>query len=436
MRFDLPGEEDVFKDPDTGYLAHILSRRSTPGGVYSHAHDGASDNIHYILGRPIFRRALAPGEMHLYMPDSHFEIGRRIPNSGDEWFLWSHYNILPEHTKPENLADVDMLKYILKQYPKIQPLLCPQSPDDVKTTEQQNYKSVADCHIKMAHFETWTVGFTPAHHSAGPDWLQAEGLEKLAPYDEFRLYFAFPVSLLGIHEAWSLISDTDGKFVGVDDIEEIVLDDAEDVQVGQKLWPPEVKTLNAILGRKVLDNSYLLHDRNLEMPAFGHASWPIWSRYWFDKDEPWPMPGELVCLVLKTMQFVVWWFQETQPFIYSGMWFETEFYSSGEVLEVFEPEPGSEEVVSTYRVFCKGEELFLKPTDFLEYEEGDRVAILKNADSTGKEPRAAYLGYFGTEDLQFFKEAYEDMEDDLKPHEKCVPHWWIAPITFYEDKDK
>jgi hypothetical protein len=111
----------------------------------------------------------------------------------------------------------------------------------------------------------------------------------------------------------------------------------------------------------------------------------------------------------------IWWFQESSPFLYAGNWFETQYWTSGIVKEIHTLDDAA---YKCYEVTVKGLTLFLKPTDFKEYEVGDRVAIIK---TDGKE-------VFSWEDLK-------DREGE-STKESPLSDWFIIPYSFYEAEEE
>ncbi len=414
--------------------------------------------IDNLISRPLHKRVVAPGDW-TYRGE-FIDRDNRIPVASDSWFLWSFFNILPE----VNTEDLEELMYsddvhpalvalrpILKRYPGLLPIKCVQCPEEVfQGTSgwiydlKTQYVSNASYHLKQMRLETWSFNRSMLFYSPGPAWLYEEGKEQL-PEDAISTlyagYLAFPVGPLGVQECISIVSETmdqeskECKWITHDDVESATLGHCQEIKEGKSFMPPEPNELNGIIGKPLTEYSYVTIDRHLEYPAsrflYHELAYPhAWARYYLEADAKFPMPGELVCLVCKTMPFVIWWFQDTNPFLYSGNWFETEFYSSGIVLEVCEPDPANypgEEVTppyNVYKVLCKGEEIYLKPTDFLEYEVGERVAVLK---------AVAWEGNFHWDRIRFWNHAA--LPDDMTPHQKSLDYWFIAPITFYKEED-
>ncbi len=119
-----------------------------------------------------------------------------------------------------------------------------------------------------------------------------------------------------------------------------------------------------------------------------------------------PVPGEFLGLGVRMMPDVPWWKQKSSPFIWSGNWMDTVFYSSGEITAI--NEPTAEQPYPTYEVTWRKQTLTLTPSDFAEYRVGDRVTILKDIGTT--------------KTSQLWKD--EDMET-------AGETWQAVPVTFY-----
>jgi hypothetical protein len=120
-----------------------------------------------------------------------------------------------------------------------------------------------------------------------------------------------------------------------------------------------------------------------------------------------PVPGEFLGLGVRMFPGMYWGRQKSSPFVYSGNWMDTVYYSGARIMEVIEP---SEDGVPypTYKVAWRQDEFMVNPSDFAEYRVGDRVTILKDVATTKK--------------TQLWK------DDDMK---EFGENWMIVPISFY-----
>lgn len=143
-----------------------------------------------------------------------------------------------------------------------------------------------------------------------------------------------------------------------------------------------------------------------------------WQRINFEQDylEKRPTPGEFVCLGIRLFPDKPWGDQEASPFISSGNWFDTLYYTSAKVLEVMEPDENRP--FKLYKVGWRAKEeggiteFLARPSGFEEYEVDDRVAILKDAATTR-------TSQTWKDDQEFDKEV-----------------WRIVPVTFYKKDEQ
>ena len=121
-----------------------------------------------------------------------------------------------------------------------------------------------------------------------------------------------------------------------------------------------------------------------------------------------PVPGEFLALGVRIFIDKIWGKQKSNPFLYSGNWMDTVFYTSAVITEVIDPTDTVP--YSTYKVKWHGndDEITVKPSDFALYKVGDRVTILKDVTATKKSQR------------------WDD--DDMKTFGDT---WMIVPVTFY-----
>ena len=119
-----------------------------------------------------------------------------------------------------------------------------------------------------------------------------------------------------------------------------------------------------------------------------------------------PVPGEFLALGNRMMPNKPWGKQKSSPFLYSGNWMDTIYYTAAKITEVIDPTNAVP--YPTYKVQWRKNEVTAKPSDFAEYKVDDRVTLLKDV-ATDKT-------------TQLWK------DDDMKTYGET---WMIAPITFY-----
>lgn len=154
---------------------------------------------------------------------------------------------------------------------------------------------------------------------------------------------------------------------------------------------------------------------------------PTNAHWWFRVNlvdqaaKKWPVPGEFLGLAVRMMPDMTWGKQLSSPFLWSGNFADTVYYTSGFVTEVIPPETEDEAVAgkfpwNTYKVawrVCEDSDSegviqMVIPSDFAEYRDGDFVAILKDTETEKKTQlwRDPDMTAWGT-------------------------NWQIAPINFY-----
>jgi hypothetical protein len=125
-----------------------------------------------------------------------------------------------------------------------------------------------------------------------------------------------------------------------------------------------------------------------------------------------PVPGEFLALGVRMMPDRPCGRQKSSPFLYSGNYMDTVYYTSAVITEVVAPT--NDVLYPTYKVRWRKDEITARPSDFAEYKVGDRVTILKDVETD--------------KTSQLWK------DDDTKEFGET---WQIVPITFYGlDKEK
>jgi len=148
------------------------------------------------------------------------------------------------------------------------------------------------------------------------------------------------------------------------------------------------------------------------------AHW--WFRYNLvdDIENPakFPVPGEFVGLGVRMMPDKPWGKQKSSPFVWSGNWIQTVYLTSAVIKSI--QEPTDDTPYSTYTVTWQNQEITgVRPSDFAEYREKDRVSILKDV-STDKVTQL-----WRDDDMEYF-----GGQEDMDPADIT---WQICPISFY-----
>lgn len=178
-----------------------------------------------------------------------------------------------------------------------------------------------------------------------------------------------------------------------------------------------------------LDNDYsefMANDLNGETKPTG-LRWWLRTNLMADIDgttQKWPYPTEFVALAVRLMPDRVSFNQESNPFLYSGCFLDTVYFTAGFIKEIIEPT--DEKPWPSYKVTwrknpdndnSKGEYLMYS-TDFTTYAVGDRVIILKDVTTEKKSQQ------WKDDDLKTM--GGENTDPDT-PVQSCA----IAPIMFF-----
>jgi len=289
---------------------------------------------------------------------NYVKVGLGMPIAYDIWYTFPAGNVLNfgGKTAEETMAK---LADFFEAVDDAKPLrLCESPPAPGPYT------------IKQARFEVWQTDGGPNYSSVGPK----------STTNDYVGYVAFPVGPLGV--MWNISVATQSS-LGENGTTSSVhpVDGSNGVLSGGLLLPPFELSVEQIFGEELMSKGWLTTDDSVAElyaePFAGQDDFPKhkWLRYWIKPENTTIVPGEFVGLMCRPWPLHCWWYQETAPFVYSGTWVETEFYTSGVVKEVIEPEEG--EVGNRYRVWVKNEEIIVKSSDFLEYEEDEQIGLLK-----------------------------------------------------------
>jgi len=162
-------------------------------------------------------------------------------------------------------------------------------------------------------------------------------------------------------------------------------------------------------GKYLLNRIYLEEDgvETLADPLAGEGDaeglhW--WCRINVKDEKKYPIPGEFFCLINRPWCVLPWGEQESSPYIFSGEWMDTIYYTGAVVKEVLEGES-----YPTYVVEWRKQRIEVRPTDFADYNKGDFVTILKTVPN--------------------LKESQMWHDKDTKEFDEG--EWVIAPLMFY-----
>jgi hypothetical protein len=128
-----------------------------------------------------------------------------------------------------------------------------------------------------------------------------------------------------------------------------------------------------------------------------------------------PVPGEFFGLGCRIWPGKYWGHQKSNPFVYSGNWMDTIYYSGAIITEVIEPTDAIPYTIYKIKWHGKKDEFTIFSSDFAMYQKDDRVTLIKDVDTTKK------TQLWKDNDMKYFG-GQEDVEDN---------RWQIVPVTFY-----
>jgi hypothetical protein len=341
-------------------------------------------------------------------------ISLAAPIGYDVWYLFPTENVLNFEDNERTEEILERLGQFLSKLQDIKPLKTLRSVDDLSFTSwwswpaSMNYwTNSAPYMIKVMRYETILEGRSFKYYSGG------------MPSNSIG-FLAFPIGQLGVMEIVSLIGESvteaDGFSIGA---QEAI------VEAGDMMAPVHHNRGHCV-GEHLIEGGYLVQNDGTDKVELmsedfiGQESVEPhrWLRYWLMPEDTFPVPGEFVALLAKSELFHVNWFQATAPILYSGQYWENEYYTSGVIQEVIEPDDESEEETNIYKVWVRGFEMWLRPTDFYLYEIDERVAIVKET-----------LDLVDNMDWTLIE---SDKDNDSSSADNPDEDWRVAPISFYE----
>jgi hypothetical protein len=172
-------------------------------------------------------------------------------------------------------------------------------------------------------------------------------------------------------------------------------------------WPDSEKVLLNLTAIAVKDVAKIFAPNLEGEPKPAKVHW--WFRMQLAGGEKkFPVPGEFLGLGVRMMPDMYWGHQKSSPFIYSGNWMDTVYFTGAVITEIIVPT--DETPYPTYKVQWRKNEVTMPASDFAEYKVGDRVTILKDVATV--------------KTTQLWKD--DDMKADC---DKAV--WQIVPVSFY-----
>lgn len=353
--------------------------------------------------------SILPGNYVRTSSSEDIGISLAAPIGYDVWYLFHTANILNFEDNERTDEILERLNNFLSKLQDIKPLKTLRSVEDLSYHDWWNWspavsywENTAPYMIKVMRYETILVGRSFKYYSDG------------MPSDSVG-YLAFPVGQLGVMEIISLI----GESITEDEL--FSINAQETIVEGKGMMAPIHDNRGYCVGIHLVESGYLVQDQKVELIAQDFEGQESakphgWLRYWIESEDTFPVPGEFVALLAKPELFHVWWFQETYPFLYSGHFFETEYYTSGIIQEIIPPTENEE--TNVYKIWIRGFEMYLRSSDFYEYGLNERVAVVKET-----------LDLVDNMDWTLIE---SDKDNNSSSASSPDEDWRIVPMSFYE----
>jgi hypothetical protein len=407
------------------------------------------------------------------------------PTAFDLWYLWYAKNLLKKYYEDVSGADFNHYNYsnylssnfdFLTYLPGLKPtrvftdLEKQFQINDLRFAsvwdEREQYVNNGIYWINTAFFELMPKNKSIQYASDG------SARYKTHP-NEYVGYLAIPIGQLGVMEVISLFQETDlrgytlsvvdsspGSYHAKPAISNLEEQYKPTVQSTPEMFPDMKDSKNNPLagqnycyGKHLIESAYYkpitpmaqqnknnsdgesayapVANNDLELWAsdikdYGEDIGPKkWLRYWIHKDSTLPVPGEFIGFLVRPVAAPphVWWFQESSPFLYAGNWMETGNFTSGIVTErTLEAARTDDGTGDLYKVKIQGCEIQVTASDFLRYDVGDRVAIMKVSSTA-----TAIEKSFTANDQTHLKDS-----DSYTKTLVINTNYIIVPMSFYK----
>jgi hypothetical protein len=319
------------------------------------------------------------------------------PIAYDLWYLHSHDNFLSHYSQASDGYD----DYLSEAMGFLAKLVGLKPIKALKSLAQLVKVQVSTGHPVIQYRDAWA--------NDGVYWINTLAFELWSSRGSIRYsssqnangyrgYISMPMGQLGVMEVISLFRETElsGYQFNGSMLKSDASPGAEETPVAPRpaeMFPPTSNAANnGCFGTHLVESAYLKKDEDFEwlaskLTAYAEDTDPkLWMRLWIKPGAKWPVPGEFVGILCKALATPphVWWFQESNPFVYAGNWMDTWNLTSGVVTEVIAEEARTDSRKGNqYKVKIQGCEIYVESSDYFEYSVGDRVAILKT-DSTSQ----------------------------------------------------
>jgi hypothetical protein len=389
-----------------------------------------------VLLKRDFAISLEPGDF--VSKGENSSIVTSVPVSADLWYLWNHVNGMTWIEKDEDpdLYMTERLAFFEDKLSGIKALKGLTTLEDVTrglevySNDWQrlmaiqdgfgNWKNMAKAWFQLMVFELLFNGQVMRNNS-----------EDVTPEDVVG-YITFPVGQLGVMEVLSLVQES------LSDDEDFEMQEDEIPNLEEpRLFPYFTDwILNKCYGRHLIESGYVVPEIEKDKYLFlaksvvsetdyGRDVRPkMWARLWITRKDKFPVPGEFVGILCKALVVPpqCWWFQNSNPFLYAGNWFDTWDLTSGVVISKSSAaHPTSGVACTEYLIRIHGRQIYVYSSDFLVYNVSQRVGVLKIFYVTS-EPK----------ETSFDHRDQAGQGDPYKTPTVSVDYV-IIPISFYQE---
>jgi len=376
----------------------------------------------------------------------------RAPIAYDVWYLNHFVNMLSRDSEgTDSISEEyvnDQLSFLEENFKGVKPMSFLRDLDSLippfsgpfwdpwrGNVIPEQWLELSEYFINMLAYEIWHPKIPAQCDSAGPE--RERGFDR----DKAVGYLAFPVGQFGVMEVVSILKQTEAEKDGFE-----IRDEQSPITESSSgfMFPPTDRYTgkNKCLGEHIIESAYLIPKNNLspdqpdkrisiEVMAsplstdlYADIRPQYWMRYWIHEDEKFPVPGEFVGILVKSLALPphVWWFQRTCPYIHAGNWIETNSLTSGTVMSITkEADRTDSGVGDQYKVRVQGWDILIETSDFLEYEVGDRVGVLKLPSVKEESVETSFI--------------WSDMPElEAKDKNEKNGDYIILPIEFYKEE--
>ncbi len=277
--------------------------------------------------------------------------------------------------------------------------------------------------IHLMAYEMWSPTIPAQCESAGADTRY--GFDRDASVG----YLAFPVGQLGVMEVISILKQTELEIedFNLKNEHKPILD-----STSQFFFTPADNNTgkNYCFGDHIVESGYIipkdkrgnveyLNVTPISTDYYNDVSPQFWFRYWINKEEKFPVPGEFVGILVKPLALPphAWWFQKTSPFLYAGNYVETHNLTSGVITDIIPEEDRGGGIGDLFKVLICGYEVEIDSSDFKDYDIGERVGILKTSTVTNNFNTVSFM--------------WGNM---VLPPDNTEETYIILPISFYKEE--